>query len=239
MAKRFTDTNKYKKSFMRAMPGAYKLLWDFLLHDCDHAGIWTVDFEAAQLYIGKDMEINPDLALKYFNSDKQRVIVLENGNKWFLTGFVEFQYIKLSETNRAHASAISTLKKLGLLAPDLSVIVNTDTNTKEVNKPLASPLEGAKEKEKEMVQVQGKVKEGVQGDLADWEDWGSQIVSGQDMYWEQMRGRKVDKPEMDEFISVAIRNKWGMKSAHEFRRTLNGWKSFGQKPEKQKAVLNL
>lgn len=120
----------------------------------------------------------------------------------------------------------------------------TDSRKKNLKKShmtthIKSHMEHHMENGNENINLIGNRDKGVQGDLADWEDWGSQIVSGQDMYWEQMRGRKVDKPEMDEFISVAIRNKWGMKSAHEFRRTLNGWKSFGQKSEKQKAVLNL
>ena len=58
MAKRFTDTEKYRKPFLRGLQGAYKLLWDFLYHDCNHAGIWIKDFEIAQIYIGNDMPIN-------------------------------------------------------------------------------------------------------------------------------------------------------------------------------------
>jgi len=120
----------------------------------------------------------------------------------------------------------------------------TDSRKKNLKKShmtthIKSHMEHHMENGNENINLIGNRDKGVQGDLADWEDWGSQIVSGQDMYWEQMRGRKVDRPEMDEFISVAIRNKWGMKSAHEFRRTLNGWKSYGQKSEKAKAVLNL
>ncbi len=48
------------------MPAAYKLLWDFICHDCDHAGIWHVDFEIASLYIGSDVEIGEDEALSFF-----------------------------------------------------------------------------------------------------------------------------------------------------------------------------
>lgn len=146
MAKRFTDTNKYKKPFIRSLPGAYKLLWDFLYHDCDHSGVWTVDFETARIYIGKDMEITHGLALKYFNMDEVRVIEIDRGKKWFLPGFIEFQYGQLSEKNRAHLSVILQLKKYGLLNPDLSI--------QKENKPLTSPLQGAmdmdKEKDKDM-----------------------------------------------------------------------------------------
>ncbi|WP_276483593.1 hypothetical protein [Paraflavitalea pollutisoli] len=140
MAKRFTDTNKYKKPFIRSLQGAYKLLWDFLYHDCDHAGIWIVDFEIAQAYLGSDMPVNKVDALKFFNTDGDRVIELEAGKKWFIPSFIEFQYGKLSEKNRAHLSAIATLKRFNLLNADLSV-----KNSEGGSEGLASPLQGAME----------------------------------------------------------------------------------------------
>ena len=114
MAKRFTDTNKYKKPFIRGLQGAYKLLWDYLYHDCDHAGIWIVDFDIAQIYIGEDMPVNKDDALKYFNSDEQRIIEICKGKKWFIPGFIDFQYNELNENNRAHQSVINILNKYNL-----------------------------------------------------------------------------------------------------------------------------
>ena len=74
MAKRFTDTDKYKSTFLRKLKGPYKLLWDYINHDCDHAGIWTVDFEIAQLYIGKDMIVEQEKALRYFNNGEIHII---------------------------------------------------------------------------------------------------------------------------------------------------------------------
>ena len=47
--KRFTDTDKYKKPFIRGLKGAYKLLWDYLYHECDNAGVWIDDFDVAQI----------------------------------------------------------------------------------------------------------------------------------------------------------------------------------------------
>ena len=55
MAKRFTDTEKWKKPFIRGLQGAYKLLWLYICDDCDHAGIWQVDIEVAQIRIGEKM----------------------------------------------------------------------------------------------------------------------------------------------------------------------------------------
>ena len=92
MAKRFTDTNKYKKPFIRGLQGAYKFFWDYLYHECDHAGIWIVDFEVAQLYVGKDMPINKEDALKYFNNGEKRIIEIDNGIRWYIPSFIEFQY---------------------------------------------------------------------------------------------------------------------------------------------------
>ena len=47
MAKRFTDTDKWKKGFIRNLPAKYKLLWLYILDDCNHAGVWETDFEVA------------------------------------------------------------------------------------------------------------------------------------------------------------------------------------------------
>jgi hypothetical protein len=134
MAKRFTDTNKYKKPFIRGLQGAYKIFWDYLYHECDHAGIWIVDFEIAQHYVGKDMPINKEDALKYFNNGEKRIIEVDNKTKWFIPSFIEFQYGILNPENRAHNSVISILSKYGLY---------------KKNKPLVSPSEGAMDKDKD------------------------------------------------------------------------------------------
>lgn len=149
MAKRFTDSSKYKKAFMRGLPGAYKLFWDFLYHDCDHAGIWIVDFDIAQMYIGKDMQVTKETALELFNSDEIRIVQLPGGKKWFIPSFLEFQYGKLTEKNKATISVISNLKKLGLLNDDLTVRLETI--------PPESPSKGGKDKVKE--EEKDKVKE--------------------------------------------------------------------------------
>ncbi len=111
MAKRFTDTNKYKKPFIRGLQGAYKLLWDYLYHDCDHAGIWIVDFEIAQLYLGSDVPVNRSDALRFFNTGEERIIEFDKGKKWFIKPFIEFQYGILNRGNRVHNSILIELEK--------------------------------------------------------------------------------------------------------------------------------
>lgn len=183
MAKRYTDSNKYKKPFVRGLPGAYKLLWDFLYHDCDHAGIWIVDFEISQAYIGKDMPVNRETALSLFNSDEVRIIEIDGGKKWFLPSFIEFQYGQLTEKNRAHLSAILQLKKYGLLDNDLSII--------KENKGPVSPLQGGKDKDKDKDKEMDMVTEGVQGeieadaDFQEYEQWTADVVNGNDFRFGQ------------------------------------------------------
>lgn len=132
MAKRFTDTDKWKKPFIRGLEGAYKLLWFYIIDDCDHAGIWQVDIEVAELRIGEKLDIYK--ALEQF-SDK--IIPFSNGEKWFIPAFIDFQYGELNPENRAHGSVLNQLKKYNLLKD---------------NKPLTSPLQGDKDmdKDKEM-----------------------------------------------------------------------------------------
>ena len=133
MAKRFTDTQKYKKPFLRSLPGPYKIFWDYLYHECDHAGIWIVDFEIAQIYVGMDMPIDKENALKYFNKDEERVVVLNGGSKWFIPTFIEFQYGELNPNNRVHNSVIQILNRYKLFN----------------NKGLISPIERVKDKDKD------------------------------------------------------------------------------------------
>jgi hypothetical protein len=138
MAKRFTDSEKYKKPFHRGLQGAYKLLWDFICHDCDHAGIWHIDFEIAQIYIGSDMPVNETDALKYFNEGEKRIEILPGG-KWFIRPFIEFQYGTLNPDNRVHLSILNILKKNKI-------------------KPLISPLLGVKDKDKDKDKEKDKAK---------------------------------------------------------------------------------
>ena len=129
MAKRFTDSEKWKKPFIKKLPMQYKLLWFYLLDDCNHAGVWQVDLEIASLRIGYNLNLKDSITAL-----NDKIKVFDNGEKWFIKDFIEFQYGELNEKNRAHKSVISVLNKYNLLS---------------LNKPLTSPLQGAKDKDKD------------------------------------------------------------------------------------------
>lgn len=74
---------------------------------------------------------------------------------------------------------------------------------------------------KEKNSVTSKLQEDFQ--LSEWHSWGQSIVDENDPGWEGMGGRKIDKDEMNTFISVAIRNNWTMDSQQRFRSVLFGF----------------
>lgn len=175
MAKRFTDTEKYRKKFHRGLPGPYKLLWDYLYHDCNHAGIWHADFEIAQIFLGKDMPVERERALHLFNLDEERIIVLDGGSKWFIPSFIEFQYDcsteELNPGNGAHRGVIKILQKYGLY-----------------NKPLPSPSEGAKGK--------GKGKKGKNGKKGEKKETDPRIKRIIDYFHDTVLEKKGFKPHI-------------------------------------------
>jgi len=109
MPKRFTDTEKWKKGFIRNLPTKYKLLWLYILDDCNHAGLWDVDLEVAEIRIGA--KINTKEAIKYYSKN---IKIFDNGNKWFIPKFIEFQYGQLNENVNAHKSVIRLIEKYDL-----------------------------------------------------------------------------------------------------------------------------
>src|SRR5688572_10896042 len=136
MAKRFIDTDIFKKGFMKGLQAPYKLLWIYIVSDCNHAGIYEVEIDVAAIRIGCP-DITEEKAIECFGD---KIKLLDNGTKWFIPSFIDFQYGQLSETNRAHSGAIILLKKYGLLDETLKI--------KEAPyKPLTSPLQGVKEKD--------------------------------------------------------------------------------------------
>jgi len=129
MARRMTDTEKWKKAFLRGLDAPCKLLWFYICDDCDHAGVWNVDVEVAEIRIGE--KINLPEAIKMLGD---KVIVFDAGRKWFIPSFIDFQYPKgLNPANKAHASVIAILKKYNLITGDSS--------------PFQGAMEGAKDKD--------------------------------------------------------------------------------------------
>lgn len=130
MPKRFTATEKWTDPWFCSLTDNNKLFWLFLLDNCNHAGIWRVNWFVFGCYV-KGFEYDPKPYIdRIFELSKE---------KWFIPKFVEFQYGVLNPNNNAHRSVISLLEKEG------------------ANKPLTSPCLGAMDMVKDMDKAKVKV----------------------------------------------------------------------------------
>ena len=104
MAKRFTSTEKWIDPWFCELQPLEKLFWVYLLDNCNHAGIWQVNWPLIRFHLG-DFEFEPR------NFDGRIKVLTEE--KWYISKFVEFQYGELNPENRAHLSVIHILEKEG------------------------------------------------------------------------------------------------------------------------------
>lgn len=133
MPKRFRDTGKWNKKWWRGLSSRYKLFFDYLCDVCDHAGVWEVDKEAAELYVGEQLDLQEALE-KYGH----RVRVIDGGNRWWLTGFVRFQYGdhtgQMSMKNKMYEPVCKTLEKYGVSIGDACPIDGSKVKVKDKEK---------------------------------------------------------------------------------------------------------
>lgn len=108
MAKRFTDTDKFSDPWYRRLSTKNKLLWDWMLCSCDHAGLISIDLEFVEMVIGEKFE---DDVIEAHFSDR---IYKLSPFKYFIPKFIKFQYGELNAASRIHASVIKKLLEHGI-----------------------------------------------------------------------------------------------------------------------------
>lgn len=133
------------------MKAPYKLLWLYICDECDHAGVWQVDIEVAQIKIGEKIKL--DEALRVL---AKQIIPFDNNQKWLIPDFIDFQYGTLNPKNKVHNSVIEILLRYDLIDDNLKI--------KEYIEWLASPLQGAKDTDKDKDKEKEKDKEGGVGE---------------------------------------------------------------------------
>ncbi len=142
MAKRFTDSEKWKKIWFRSLEPTMKCLWIYILDNCDIAGFWEIDFDLAGYFIGENLHV--EQIKKLF----EKQFVETKDGKWFIKDFIDFQYGELKDNNNLHKSVIHRLKISGVF------------------EGLNSPSAGDKVKVKEKEEVKEReIQEGVQGEI--------------------------------------------------------------------------
>jgi hypothetical protein len=178
VAKRLRDTETYKDRFVKSLPPDYKHLWFYILDDCDHAGIWRVDFEGASLYTG--CNLNHPEAMRHL-SEKVEIL---NPDYWFIPGFLKFQYGQ--EANGKAGVVISARKRLKEFGLEDRLPVSLDP-PKTVPTPSQEGLGTPKSKSKDKSKVKDK-----ELDLTEFEK-----------FWETYPSKKAKQDALKAWNQVA------------------------------------
>jgi len=83
MAKRLTDTEKWNDDWYISLSNDYRIIWQWLLDNCNHAGICKRSMRLLNLMCNTD--INEEILVKKMDG---RLIV--SGNDWFIPKFFQF-----------------------------------------------------------------------------------------------------------------------------------------------------
>lgn len=145
MAKRFTDTDKWKDEWYTELPNDYKVIWQYLLDTCDNAGIYKRNIKLLNYYCNTN--VSSEDILKVF---KDRVSLISD-DKWIINKFCVFQYGNdfLQSKNKAVVSAINKLIENKLY----------DNTTNSILIPYPYSIDTPKEQEQDKVKDKFIVKD--------------------------------------------------------------------------------
>lgn len=147
--KRFTETTKWADPWFMDLAPRWKLVWLYLLDQCDNAGVWVPNIKLASVQIGERFQSQE--ALRVFSG---RICVLPSG-KWRIIGFIKFQFGVLSRACKPHIPVFRLLESHGIS----EVHSEESTGIQRVSIPYPKGINTLEEKEKE----EDKDKEGDKG----------------------------------------------------------------------------
>tara|TARA_R100000664_G_scaffold9545_1_gene15976 strand:- start:1845 stop:2369 length:525 start_codon:yes stop_codon:yes gene_type:complete len=142
--KRFTETAKWEDSWFMELTPTEKLFYLYILDRCNNCGVWEVNFRLAEFMIG--LPLNQTEILERF---KNRIKLLENGKKWLIPKFIQFQYGQLNPKCKPHLAVIKLLEKHNLLTVFKDLVKGYDT-LKEEEEEIVIYKEIEKDKKKEI-----------------------------------------------------------------------------------------
>ena len=145
MAKRFTDSEKWKKQYFKSLSTVNKLFFLYILDDCDHAGIWHYEPEIAEIRMGE--KIDTEQARKELG---KHIHIFDEDEKWFIPSFIEFQYGTLNESVNAHKSVINKLNQYKL-TKIYQQFINCSSTVKDKDMDKDTVKDKDKDKEEKVV----------------------------------------------------------------------------------------
>lgn len=151
MAKRLTDTDKWKDDWYLSLSNDDKIVWQWLLDNCSHAGVCKRSLTL----------LNMMCRVSYTEDDLVKKMdgrILLINNIWFIPKFIKFQYATL---NSAKPVIISVVKEL--FSYDLIKMIpeSYGNDYKIISKSFENHFKMIKDKDKDKDKykgVQGKEK---------------------------------------------------------------------------------
>jgi len=104
MPKRFTDTEKWKDDWYLSLNNDYRIIWQWLLDNCNHAGICKPSINLLNMMC--NTSISESDLISIMNGR-----ILKISNIWFIPKFLKFQYGTLNSKKPAVVSVVNELKK--------------------------------------------------------------------------------------------------------------------------------
>lgn len=122
MSKRFTDSEKFRDTWYRKLTPVQKCIWEYMLSECNIAGILNFDLDAISFHVGAKIT-EKDLV-----PFENKVFFIKS-DVVFIPAFVVFQNGKqLNPNNSAHKTIIKILEENGIDSVTLS-LKNKEINT--------------------------------------------------------------------------------------------------------------
>ena len=88
MAKRLTDTEKWNDDWYLSLSNDYRIIWQWLLDNCNHAGICKRNIKLLNVMCNTDISEGELI-------EKMEDRVISKDNDWFIPKFLKFQYADL------------------------------------------------------------------------------------------------------------------------------------------------
>jgi hypothetical protein len=104
MAKRLTDTDKWNDDWYISLSNDYRIIWQWLLDNCNHAGICKRSIRIMNLMCNTNV------------TEEELITIMDGrlyvkGNIWFIPKFLKFQYTTLKSGKPVIISVLKELEK--------------------------------------------------------------------------------------------------------------------------------
>ena len=192
MAKRFTDSEKWKDAWFCDLPIHDKLFWVYILDDCNHAGIWKINMRLANFSIGYEYTLEG--VIKALG----RRVFLINDDYLLVERFVHFQHPNgLNPKSKPQKAAIDMLLKHKVL----------DRVSKGYDNPIDSLQDKDIDKDKDSsLKKEGKFKPPTEsGFIA----YAVEKLAEVNSDWDKVRATKAAKLKFETYVSDGWKDGYG------------------------------